>query len=324
MKYRIIFIFLLFLPICLYTQDVHFSNNGIISTFINPAYTGAFRGNIRASAVYRDQFSSFIENPYRTTILSVDSPIAFGLKENHWIGVGVQLYSDKAGDLALNRTGYGIGGSYHLGLDNDFNSVITLGFNYGSITSNLDPATARYASPGDPVNLNGYKHTQTNIAVGVKFKTPVGKDSYFESGIALQRLSGTSTYEVDNNLESRINVNMLLNSRLSKKIRLTPEFYFSKSSNFTNMSLHLFPEFIIGKANIFTLRPGVGMRFGDAMIMHLGGLYKGWKVNVSYDMTVSSASTYNNNYGGFEIGIQRIFIINRKPKTKLKLICPRL
>jgi len=314
------------MPFLVKSQDIHFSNNGIIPTFINPANTGAFLGSIRASSVYRDQFSSFIENPYRSVIVSVDSPVAFGFKENHWVGVGLQLYNDRAGDVALVRNGYGLGAAYHIGLDNDFRSVVTLGLNYGNIKSNLDEGSARFGNQAaELVNLSNYGNTQSNISVGVRFKTEFGKSSIFEAGFSTQRVTTSRAIrDTLNGLERRMNFTALLNTQLSKKIRLTPEFYFSKSSNFTNTSLHIFPEFAFGNKNNFLFRPGVGMRFGDAMIMHLGGMYKGWRVNLSYDMTVSSASVYNNNNGGFEIGVQRIFTIYKKPKKKLKLICPRL
>jgi len=305
------------------SQDIHFSNNGIINNFINPANHGAFKGTIRASAVYKDQFSSFIENPYKTTMLSIDSPIAYGLSKNHWVGVGLQFMNDKAGDVSLQRNGFGVGAAYHISFDQKFDNVVTIGLNYSNTVTNLDESSADFGSGSDPVDLSAFD-SQNNIAIGIKHKSKISKNTVFESGISVQRFFGTSNFEEDNKLQSRINFTLLLNAKLSKAISLTPEFYYSKSSNFSNISFHLFPEFVVGKKSDFSLRPGLGLRFGDAMIMHLGAIYKNWKVNLSYDMTVSSASVYTNNYGGFEIGLQRIFIIRTKPKTKLKLICPRL
>ena len=303
-------------------QDIHFSNTRALLNIYNPSSTGDFKGNIRASAVYRDQYSSFITKPYRTISISIDSPVAYGLSKKHWIGSGIQIYNDRAGDLTLVRNGLAMALSYHVSLDNAFNNVVSLGLSYGSIKSNLDPTSANFS--GQSEDLNYYTQSQSNLVAGLKYKTLLGKATYFETGLAIQRLGSDTTLRRNNDLSGRFNFHMLFDHIISKKLSISPELYYSSSQNFSNLSFHLFPEIKLRKNSDIILRPGLGMRFGDALIFHLGGTYKKWKINFSYDITTSSASDYTNRYGGFELGVQRLFLIKTKPKVKLKQICPRL
>jgi hypothetical protein len=69
---------------------------------------------------------------------------------------------------------------------------------------------------------------------------------------------------------------------------------------------------------------GTGYRIGDALQLMFGLNFKKWDVGIAYDVTVSSASEYNNGRGGFEIGVFRIIEIPQKPTVIPSLICPRM
>jgi len=88
-------------------------------------------GTYRAGLIYRDQWRSHAALPYQSAGLFVDSPVAYGLTKQHWIGVGATLFYDKAGSAKQTWNGFYPGVSYHIGLDKKLRNVVTIGAQYG-------------------------------------------------------------------------------------------------------------------------------------------------------------------------------------------------
>ena len=90
---------ILFLPLVLIlqAQDIHFSHLHTSPFALNPAMTGVFEGNLRLIGNYRNQWRS-VTADYRTYMVSADANL-IGINRQSSIGVGMQLYSDVAGDL---------------------------------------------------------------------------------------------------------------------------------------------------------------------------------------------------------------------------------
>ena len=78
-------------------QDIHLSHIHASPTILNPSLAGLFNGDIRSITNYRSQWESFT-NGYRTMVTSADMKVArMGVYD--FLGAGLQVYSDKAGDL---------------------------------------------------------------------------------------------------------------------------------------------------------------------------------------------------------------------------------
>jgi type IX secretion system PorP/SprF family membrane protein len=106
MKKNFIFTGIFFLLITVKSlsgQDIHFSQFAQAPLLNNPALTGAFHGNVRVQSNYRDQWRSIAE-PYKTTAVAVDMPV----RREHWIsnymGAGVSVLQDVAGDTKVGFT----------------------------------------------------------------------------------------------------------------------------------------------------------------------------------------------------------------------------
>ena len=78
-------------------QDIHFTQFTASPLIVNPAFTGAFSGQWRAAAIYRDQWRS-VTSPFKTYAVSVDAPIINDLSHDDNLAAGLQLYNDRAGD----------------------------------------------------------------------------------------------------------------------------------------------------------------------------------------------------------------------------------
>jgi hypothetical protein len=77
-------------------QDIHFSQFYQAPLNLNPAMTGSFKGNIRATANFKNQWSS-IPNHYQTINASYEMKFLKNKWENGYIAGGLNLFSDKAG-----------------------------------------------------------------------------------------------------------------------------------------------------------------------------------------------------------------------------------
>jgi hypothetical protein len=115
-------------------QDLHFTLHGLTPLAFNPANTGGFYGSYRVSALYRDQYRSVSGSAaYMTPTISVDVPVIKGFREKDWVGVGLFIYSDKSGDAGLTQGATKISGSYHFALNKKGSTILTLGYQTGSV-----------------------------------------------------------------------------------------------------------------------------------------------------------------------------------------------
>ncbi len=84
-----------------FAQDIHFTQFDMTPLVINPAFTGMFDGQVRAGAIYRNQWAS-VTVPYVTYGASVDLPLPIERNGDYLAG-GLQFYKDQAGDANLSN-----------------------------------------------------------------------------------------------------------------------------------------------------------------------------------------------------------------------------
>jgi type IX secretion system PorP/SprF family membrane protein len=318
-----------------HSQDIHFSNYHYAPLQLSPAKTGAFLGTYRTGANVRDQYNSFIENSYQTATAYADMPVAYGLKDHHWIGVGLDVFTDKAGDLALRNSGAHLGFAYHLAVDPKYKTIFTFGFQFGLTQRSIDRSNFRSETSlannfNDPDLdlLEDFNPTLSDVNIGVSLKNWTSKRSYIDLGVALYHLTQSSyTFSgssVQNSIANRINAYGEYFYQTSPKLNYRTTVIYSNTSQFTNLIGQFNLEYKNNKKSNTILKGGLGYRVGDAMQILAGLIYKGWDVGLTYDLTVSSAAEFNNNIGGIELGVKKVFIKNKKPEVKAKELCPRL
>ncbi len=216
---RLLFLFCLALgSFGLRAQDVHYTLHDYAPMWLNPANTGAFSGSIRAGGIYRGQWHSL--NGIQSPTAYVDAPLPFALRKQDWIGVGLSLVNDSAGDQDIVQNFFGFGASYHLALDKKRTNIVTLGAQYGSISYGLTPegiltqqlnidsdlgglgmagrneldGMGMGMGPGGGIGgMRGMNNNQSvnDLNAGVKLKMLIDpdKNNVFEAGIALLHLT---------------------------------------------------------------------------------------------------------------------------------------
>jgi len=347
-KCRAILIFVC-LSMSLQAQDLHFTNYNYTPLYFNPANTGGFAGTIRLSGIYRDQFRSFITEAFQTNSLSVDSPIMKGIGDFHWIGAGLNLYSDKAGAISLTNSGIQGSVAYHISGDKSYTNIFTIGVQYGMVQRKVDASRAVFGDSqgGSSLDLNLIQNLNENYGdfnVGIGYTSNFSKTSSFHLGAAVMhllqpdfRLDGSPAR---NEIDRRLNFDARLSTALTDNFTLIPTAYVSLYKNNKNIALQLNSSLQLNKKkkkksrsrsqettkskSPIVLNMGVGLRAGDAIQFLFGTYFKGWDIGLAYDLTISDASAYNNGFGGIELGISRIINIEKKPERTPAIFCPRL
>lgn len=319
---------------CVYAQDIHFTNYSYSPLYLSPAKTGSFLGSYRIGVNYRDQFSSFIVNPYQTFMAYADMSFAVGLKPHHWIGAGINIFADKAGDLNFQNNGVHLSLAYHFALDPNYKTIITLGFQYGITRRNINSdnysssETLRGNNDPDINLLENFNPTIGDLNVGIALKKWTSKKAYFDVGVSMYHLLESeyafSGSTLQNPIATRLNIYGEYHLQSTNLLAIKPRLVYARMFNFQNLFGQFNLEYRLNKKSSTILKGGIGYRADDALQFLLGVIYNGWDLGLSYDFTVSSAARFNNNFGGIEIGIKKIFFSKKLPKVKPVVLCPKL
>ena len=328
-------------------QDLHFTNYFITPTFFNPAQTGAFAGNLRGAILYRDQWRSAIPNPFQSATIAFDSPIVFGLTKQHWVGVGMTLFNDRAGSPGQTWSGFSPSVSYHIGFDKKFNNVFTIGAQYGFISRGYNTdgwksedeelGAIGYSSPDrgiitDPQSAENFSAGYSDLNIGILFKSKLDKFSKLEIGAAMMHVlnpsftfsrNDSTNISNKNEIGSRINAHLKYRRATSPQMIWEPSLYFSSTTGASNIQIQLRNQYLLKKNGDFSIITGLGYRFGDSAQVLTGVQYKDWLIALSYDYGVSELAS-EGIASAYELGVQKLFVFNKKPKVKPIIFCPRL
>ena len=317
-------------------QDLNHSNVRYSPLFLNPALTGNFLGNIRFGSTYRDQGKHFLYEGYKTLNLYVDSPISIDIRKNDWIGIGLQLYTDKAGGRSLITNGVIFNAAYHFAIDEKYKNVISIGVQYGLLQKKLNDSEIVFESdfrdPGvllvDRAQLIEYNVSFKDLNIGINYKAKLSKIATLNIGISGYHLFKPNYKAISHNnyFDRRLTLHTSLFYKTSKTFFIKPQVIVSLSDISFNImpQLKTFYKLKKDKNNTDMVYAGLGYRAIDAIQLMFGVNYKKWDVGIAYDIIVSSAAPYHNSRGGFEIGLFKIIEISKTPKVDPVLLCPEL
>lgn len=317
-----------------YSQDIHFTNYEFSPLYLSAAKTGEFAGSYRVGANARTQFNSFISEPYQTVMAFADVNLAVGFKPHHWIGAGINVYSDRAGALAYQNTGAHLSLAYHFAVDPKYKTVFSLGAQFGMTRRNIDSnnyvsgETLRGNSNDPDIDLiTDFNPNVGDLNLGLSMKRQTSKTAYINLGVAVNHLLESefafTGSVVQNEVARRVNGYVEYRVQSTRQLAFRPMIVYSRMFNFQNLFGQFNLEYKPNRKSTTVLKGGLGYRTGDAVQFLAGMLYKGWDIGIAYDLTVSSASAFTGGFGGLEIGLKKVFIANTKPESKPVILCPK-
>ncbi|WP_118949652.1 PorP/SprF family type IX secretion system membrane protein [Taibaiella helva] len=308
-------------------QDVHFTQFDASPLLLNPANTGAFNGEVRASAIYRDQWRSVVgAAAFKTYAVSVDMPIIRDISVDDYLAGGLSLYNDRAGDGNLNNFSALLSVAYHKFLGQDAKKVLTVGLQGGYTQKNLDLSRLYFGDEFQEGMLNpgtsaefGWLTTKTSnyvINAGINYAQAVSEKFSFTIGVGANNIN-QPLESFDRREASRdVGLGMRYTGQLGAIIGVGDRFTLKPAvlvqSQQKAMEIIAGNEFNLKVGNEYDLPTapavfaGAWYRHEDAIMVTAGLEWKGFRVGVAYDYNTSDLKNASDGNGGFEISLRYI------------------
>ncbi len=315
-------------------QDYLFSQFDMMPQIYNAAQTGDFYGTARIGGIYRDHGFAISKYRFRTPGFYIDSPIIRGFRSQDWIGIGAVLLQDNAGAGQLKTGEIRFNVAYHLGLDKRSKNTLSFGLQFGNYARSFGRAellefesdlTGTGTSTAQPITSAKNKWA---FGAGALYIARIDQSSSFRLGFGVTHLYNFN-YSV-NQGSMRMHIPITFNAHAG---------YETKLSELISINPMLLAQYVGGQMNIavqsyvsvkpdpqkeFYLEPGLGYRYGDAVMLFFGAKYDGFKVRLGYDATISRMLPANGTAGALELAASYIVRINKPPEVEKRIVCPRI
>ncbi|HTN47113.1 MAG TPA: PorP/SprF family type IX secretion system membrane protein [Flavipsychrobacter sp.] len=304
-----------------FAQDVHFTQFNMSPLIVNPAFTGAFNGQYRVAAIYRDQWRS-VTVPFKTVGVSVDAPIVQDLTTDDYLAAGVQLYNDRAGDANLQNFSGLASIAYHKFLGEKADKALTVGFQGGYTQKSFDLSklyfenqfeNGGFVGPQEPGFKNKTEYFTLNA--GVAWSHSASENFGYTIGLSAMNLNQPKeSFRRQSNSEVGLGIRYAAQvgaiAYLNDKFSIRPGvLYQSQSSAYELVAGNEF-HLIVGEDQFRGIATGVfagvWYRGNDAIMVNAGLEWKGFRFGLSYDYNTSNLKTASNGNGGFELAIRYV------------------
>ncbi len=311
-------------------QDIHFSQFYMSPLTLNPACAGAFK-DVDATLNYRNQWGS-VSSPYKTMEAAVDLR-AFQKKwKSGFLGLGLNVYNDVAGDGNLTTTMVDLSLAGHVRIDN--HQLLSAGVQGGFGQSSIQVSNLSWDN-----QWNGFEYN-SQLPSGETFKNQSFLYPDVGAGVLYQYNKGEMYVSGNDNLQSDIGFSV---SHINQPMQTfyassTDQLYmkYTLHGNMTfglkNTPLSLMPGFVfyrqgptqeimVGSLVKYTLKEdskytgyvkgasialGAYYRWNDAVVISSLMEFANYAIGVSYDVNVSDLRTASNGLGGIELALRYV------------------
>lgn len=299
-----------------YGQGMHFSQYYNSPMLLNPANTALTSdADYRLGANYRSQWAS-LPVPFNTVSAFGDFQILRNRNLTNWMGMGLAMFSDKAGDgqLALNR--YEGFLAYHVQTGNF--SMISVGGSCAFVQRSVDYGKLTFDRQWDGFKFDpsmsseetGYtdKTDFIDVAAGVNYAYYPNENTYIKFGVGLAHVNTPkeSFYNQNTTIAMRPTANIDAILVTSETFTINPSLYYTRQGTAQELmygvqiKAYMSEDAIGNPTNIIV---GAYHRYGDAIIGVLGFQWAGAKFITSYDFTMSSLSPNIKSSGAIEFSL---------------------
>lgn len=310
-------------------MDPHFSQFYAYPLWLNPGMTGVMDGDIRITALYRNQWSDVMV-PFNTAGLSVDvatsKNINFGASFlNQTAGDAGYRYTNAYGSIAYSGVKFGNEGEQH----------ITIGIQAGMLSRSFDPSKFQYGDQWNPVT--GF---DPSAPTGDQIKfTSVGVldvnagISYYDGGAGkkVNAFAGAGVFHLtrpedpfyatgtSQRLPMRFAVHAGARIAVNERFSITPNILYLKQGNASEQMAGVFAQ--LGANEYTDVLFGVNYRVKDAVSPYFGVAFHNFVVGASYDVNISDLGKAVTGTNAIEFSLT--YITRKAGKPLRYLGCPR-
>ncbi len=319
--YNIIAVWLSFAGTLL-SQDIHYSQNFLHYQGQNPAHAGAYHSKHRVTASYRSQWNT-VPVPYLSMSLYYDSPLKLGAGKD-FIGVGIGLDYDKAGDSKLSLTSLNASLNYGFSINKEHRFRIGISPSIGQ--RRLSEEKLKWDNQWDGEKYKKDLPSRENfevtgsfyadLAAGLTYRYSRSGRTYLEIGGAFfHLLQPKQQFYGPNYATTGLPVRPVYHAALSIGIGKVMDIelfgQYQEQKPYRERTGSALLRFYLDRnpGIRLNLLAGCGIRLDDAFYPMLGFQYKNWLALASYDVNTSGFRTATNQRGGLELGVQYLFRI---------------
>ncbi len=322
-------------------QDVHFSHIHASPTLLNPSMTGLFNGDLRFIANTRSQWQS-VTKGYNTAAGAADMKL-FTFVNGDVLGGGLQVYTDKAGDVDFKTNLVGGAVSYMKSLNGRRGgNYVAFGVQASRVTNGID-INKIVAFDYEPSIQNGSTNqiNYLDVTAGLSWFYTVNKYTNLHLGLSVSHLNRplVSFFE-----ENGVSSDLLLyrkltlhgggDIQLTRKSSLRPSFIFKDQGPHQEITIGSFWKY--KTSSDFRSDHPTSLYFGgwvrwhaerdiagtDAIVAAVRVDYKKTYLTFTFDINVSSLTRVSYGSGGPEFSIVQILDFNNRSRRPVKVQCP--
>jgi len=316
-------------------QGLHFSQYYNSPMLLNPANTALQDNNWRAGTNFRNQWGT-TPVPFNTFSVFADFGLMRERWETSWIGTGIAVWRDVAGDgnLALTKAQANL--AYHLMVSD--RSTLSAGLAMSYNQRSVDISKLTFDVQWDEFSFNRnvsnqevfsrQKSTYLDMQAGMNFTYYNDNNLYFKiSAGALHINQPVETfYGASNRKGLRPIGHLELVYKASDGVSINPSVYYTREKKASELVMgSLFNINTGGGTSILSdqIILGAFYRNKDAVIAAAGYQYHNTRFLFSYDHTISQMSQGNNGMGAFELSLITVGNYRRGNEATRTYGCPR-
>lgn len=319
------------------SQDLHFSQFFNSPMLLNPSNTALLQtADWRAGLQYRNQWAT-VPVPYNTFGASAEFDMFRNSWDNAWLGSGVSVWRDVAGNghLALTRVQGSLASHIITGEKSTVSAGLAVTYNQRSVDFNkltYDVQWDEFSFNKNVSNQETFSNMKTSyvgVNAGINYTYFNNDNFYVKVSMAASQLNQPveSFYGMSNKRGIRPIANVDIIYKANDKIIFSPSIYYTRQKKAselvggTLMNINAGGEVMSLKSNEIIL--GIFYRNKDAIIGMAGYQWNQNRIMVSYDHTVSQMSVANKGMGALEIALIVQGVYRKGEELSKALGCPR-
>ena len=323
-------------------QDIHLSHVHASPTILNPAMTGLFEGQARLIANSRSQWNS-VTSGYKTVVGSADMKLV-AVNKNDFVSGGIQLYSDRAGDLDFTTSVAAFSLAYLKAFDRNGRNFISFGIQNALIENRIDFSKIKTFDHIPAMNnsetLSKINYYDLNAGLAWFYKPSKLISLYL--GLSAFHLNkpqvgfrNALSSENATSLYRRFNFHGGASIQISKEFSLKPSILFMNQGPHQEITLGTFVRYRTYRRGrqakpLYYIYIGGWLRSHiekdtsgvDALVASIKYEFRKFSLALSYDINVSSYRLASGGRGGLEFSLIRVFDWERKSNKTNKVKCP--
>ncbi len=323
-----------------YGQSMHFSQYYNAPMLLSPANTALMSDDdFRIGLNYRNQWSA-VPVPYNTFSAFGDFRVLRKTNEDNkskWLGVGLAMFSDKAGDGNLSLLQLQASLAYHLQLSQYTMLSVGLSGAYVQRSVNFDNLT--FDAQWDGMTFNTHfangeqpgvvKTNYYTVGGGVNLAIFPNENLYIKLGGGVANINKpTETFYKGgkNTLDMRPEATLDVLVKTGPVLIINPSVFYATQNAASELVVgSLFRTKLGENENHMPTQLILGIfdRIGDAAIGVAGIQLGSIQFMANYDFTMSSLAPYNNGYGALEFSLIYQGRYPNNQGIKKMYTCPR-